>query len=81
MVANRIWVLGFCFYLGFGIYYFRRKHYFGPYIFGSQLIWSLYFDSSQFSPYYFQLAVNLIPMINLLMKNAYLANSVHIWHI
>ena len=44
------------------------KNCFGPYIFGSQSIWSLYFGNSQFSPCYFQLATNLIPTINSLTK-------------
>ena len=57
-----------------------RKHHFDPYILGLQLIWSLHFCSSQFSPYYFQIALNLVSTINLLTENAYMANGVHYWH-
>ena len=44
-------------------------------ILGSQSIWSLYFDSSQFGHCYFQLAINLVPMFNSLTKNAYMAKQ------
>ena len=45
--------------------------------FESQLIWSLHFESSHFGLCYFLLAVNLIPIINTLTKNAYMTNSLH----
>ena len=38
-------------------------------------IWSLHFSSSQFGPSYFQFAVNLVPTVNSLTKNAYVANG------
>ena len=56
-------------------FFFWQKHHLG-----SQSIWSLHFDSSQFSPYYFQITVNLVPTVNLLTENAYMANGVHCWH-
>ena len=59
----------------------RQKHRFGLYILGSQSIWSLHFGSSQFGPCYFQLAVNLVPTVNLVTENVYMANGVHSWHI
>ena len=58
----------------------KRKHHFGPYILGSWLIYSLHFCSNQFSPCYFQFVVNLVIVVNSLMKNAYVANSMHYWH-
>ena len=60
--------------------YNRRKHHFGPYILGSRSIQSLHFDSSQFDPCYFQLAVNLDITVNSLTKNVYVANGLHCWH-
>ena len=42
-----------------------------------QLIWSLHFDSSQFNLCYFQFTVNLVPTVNSLTKNAYIANSLY----
>ena len=45
--------------------------------FGSQLIWSLYFGNSQFSLYYFELTINFIFTVNLLMKNVYMTNDVN----
>ena len=62
------------------IVFLRRKHHFSPYILESRSIWSLHFGSSQFGPYYFQLAFNLVPTVNLLTENAYMANSLHSWH-
>ena len=47
---------------------------------GENTFWSLHFGSSQFSPCYFQIAVNLVSTVNLLTENAYVANSVHYWH-
>ena len=58
-----------------------QKYHFGPYILGSQSIWSLHFGSSQFSPYYFQLAINLVPIVNSLTKNVYVANGFYCWHV
>ena len=55
----------------------RREHHFDLYILESQSIWSLHFGSIQFSPCYFQNVVNLVPTINLLTKNVYVANGVH----
>ena len=60
---------------------YRRKHNFGPYILGSQSIWSLHFGNGQFGPYYFQFAVNLVPTVNSLTENAYVANGLHCWHV
>ena len=57
----------------------RWKHYFSPYILRLQSIWSLHFSSSKFSPGYFQFAVNLVPTINSLTKNAYVANNLPCW--
>ena len=56
---------------------YRQKHYFGPYVLGSQSIWSLHFGSNQFHPCYFQVTVNLVFTINSLTENAYVANGVH----
>ena len=53
------------------------KTLFWSHILELQLIWSLHFGSSQFEPWYFQLAINLISTINLLIEKVYVANSVH----
>jgi len=37
--------------------------------------------NSQFSSCYFQLTVNLVPTINSLTENAYIANGLHSWHV
>ena len=68
-------------HISFKFFFFCRKHYFGPYILGSQSIWSLHFGSSQFGSCYFQLAVNLVPTVKLVMENAYVAKGVYSWHI
>ena len=60
---------------------FRRKHHFGPYIFGSWSIWSLHFGSEQFDLSYFQFAINLVFIVNSLTKNAYVTNELHFWHV
>ena len=52
----------------------RQKYHFSPYILGLQSIWSLHF-SSQFGLCYFQFVVNLVPTVNVLMKNIYVTNS------
>ena len=52
---------------------------FGPYILGSQSIWSLHFSNSQFGLCYFQVVVNLVPIVNSLMENIYVANGFHCW--
>ena len=57
------------------LFCFRRKHHFSPYILRLRSIWSLHFSSSQFGPSYFQFAVNLVPTVNSLTKNAYVANG------
>ena len=56
---------------------FRRKYHFGPYILGLKSIWFLHFGSNQFGPCYFQLAINLVLTVNLVMENAYMANGVY----
>ena len=60
--------------------FFWQKQHFGSYILESQSIWSLHSCNSQVSPCYFQLIVNLVPTINSLMENAYVANGVLCWH-
>ena len=59
---------------------YRRKHHFGPYIFESQLIWSLHFGSNQFGPCYIHLAINLVVTVKSLRENAYVANGMLCWH-
>ena len=58
----------------------RRKHHFDPYILESHLIRFLHYGSSQFGSCYFQSAVNLVPAINSLTENAYVANELRSWH-
>ena len=53
----------------------KAKILFGPYNLKSQSIWFLYFGSSQFGPCYFQLAINLVPIVNSLTENAYVAKQ------
>ena len=48
---------------------------------GLQSIWFLHFGNNQFYPYYFQTAVNLIHIVNLLMENIYMTNILRSWHI
>ena len=59
---------------------YRRKHHFGPYIFESQLIWSLHFGSNQFGPCYIHLAINLVVTVKSLRENAYVAIGMLCWH-
>ena len=72
-----MFVLVIKFLLLFFLFFFWRKHHFGPYILGSQSIQFLHFGNSQFGPCYFQFAVNLIPTVNSLTKNVYVANGLH----
>lgn len=58
----------------------KRKYYYSLYILRSQSIWSLHFGRSQFSLYYFHLAVNLIPTVNSPTKNIYVVNRLHSQH-
>ena len=58
-------------------FFFWRKHYFDPSILRLQSTWSLHFGKSQFGHCYFQLTVNLIPTINSLTENSYVANGGH----
>ena len=58
-----------------------RKHYLGPYILGSQSIWSIHFGSNQFDPCYFQSTINLVLNVNFLTENAYVANGLPSWQI
>ena len=41
----------------------------------SWLIWFIHFSNSQFDSCYFELIINLVPTINLLTKNAYVAHG------
>ena len=59
----------------------RRKHHFGPYILGLQLIWFLHFGNNQFGSCYFQLTFNLVITVNLLTENGYMANGGNVWQI
>lgn len=58
----------------------QRKYYYSLYILRSQSIWSLHFGRSQFSLYYFHLAVNLIPTVNSPTENIYVVNRLHSQH-
>ena len=62
------------------IFFLAQKYHFGLYILVSLSIWFPHFDSNQFGPYLFQLAVNLIPIVNSLTKNVYVVNEIHNWH-
>ena len=51
------------------------------YVFGENTILvPIFWGHSQFSPCYFQFAINLVPTINSLTENAYVANDVYSWH-
>ena len=50
------------------VYKKMRKHYFGLYILWPQSIWFLHFGSSQLGLRCFQLALNLVPIVNSLTE-------------
>ena len=49
--GNITWILSYM--ISCTLIKFWLKYHFGPYILGSQSIWSLHFDNSQFGLYYF----------------------------
>ena len=63
-------------------FFIKLMHvYLGNILFGKNTILVPTFcGHNQFGPYYFQLALNLVPTINSLTENTYVANGLYSWH-